>query len=48
MHYDAYDFSNNGQPTIVSKDPEVDLTTFKHNFMTDIDIGELRKYYNCS
>ena len=48
MHYDSYAFSNNGQPTIVAKQSGITLThTSVKNGISDIDVGEIRKRYNC-
>ncbi len=51
MHYAAYDFSINGQPTIVSKDPSVPLTDPADRpddlIMTNSDILGVERFYQC-
>jgi len=51
MHYGPYDFSTNGQPTIVPKDSSVVLKTSylktDAEVMTDSDILAIQRYYSC-
>ena len=51
MHYAAYDFSTNGQPTIVPKDTSVPLTDPalrpKDLLMTNSDILGVERFYQC-
>ena len=49
MHYDSYAFSKNGQQTIVPKQAGVSLlASWQKNTLTETDIAEIRKYYNCN
>jgi hypothetical protein len=45
MHYSKTAFSVNGQPTIITKDPNVWIG--QRNGLSAIDIQEIRRYYNC-
>jgi hypothetical protein len=48
LHYDNNAFSTNGQPTIVAKQAGVTLLhSSKKSTITDTDVGEIRKRYNC-
>ena len=48
MHYDSYAFSNNGKPTMLAKQPGVELVdNYKDTTISDIDVGEIRKAYRC-
>jgi len=47
MHYTGDSFSNNGKPSMVSKLSGVTLgQTTKHG-MTDYDVDQIKKYYEC-
>jgi hypothetical protein len=45
MHYGAYDFSSNQQPTITPKQSGV--TIGQRVQLSATDIAEIRSYYNC-
>ena len=45
MHYDGSLFSKNGLPTMVPKQPWA--TLIDTQVLTDIDVYEIRKLYNC-
>ncbi|MBD5001990.1 hypothetical protein GUF49_10645, partial [Xanthomonas citri pv. citri] len=45
MHYDAYAFSSNGQPTIVPTDPNAQIG--QRLALSAIDIAKLKTMYNC-
>ena len=45
MHYGAYSFSANQQPTIVPKRSGV--TIGQREKLSDVDIAEIRNYCNC-
>lgn len=48
MHYDNYAFSKNGQPTIVAKKPGVTLLpSYKKFMLTQTDVAEIKRRYNC-
>lgn len=45
MHYNTKDFSKNGLPTVV---PKVEGTVIgQRRHLSEIDIREVRKLYNC-
>lgn len=46
MHYDAYAFSTNGQPTIVAR--QTGVTMGQRNTLSAIDAQTVRLLYNCS
>ena len=46
MHYQSTAFSINGQPTILPINP-ISTPTGNKNVLSEIDVGEIRKYYNC-
>jgi len=46
MHYSAYAFSSNGQPTIVGKDGSTDLGN--NEGFTALDIEKVNKLYECT
>ena len=46
MHYSKTAFSINGQPTIEPLQPNVKIG--QRYYLSDIDIEEIRLYYNCS
>jgi hypothetical protein len=45
MHYGAYDFSYNKQPTITPK--QSGATIGQREKLSATDIAEIRAYYNC-
>ena len=45
MHYDAYAFSRNGQPTIVPRTSRVAIG--QRQGLSATDIAEIRDYYSC-
>lgn len=48
MHYAANAFSTNGLPTIEPLEPGIELVhSSRRPSLSDIDVQELRKYYNC-
>ena len=46
MHYQSTAFSSNGQPTILPTVSGVPATG-NRQVLSSIDVGEIRKYYNC-
>lgn len=49
MHYEWNAFSTNGQATVVALQPGVNLVNASQKkSLTDIDIAEIRKYYDCA
>jgi len=45
MHYGQTSFTSNGQPTMIPK--KADAKIGQREKLSDIDIAEIRKYYNC-
>lgn len=44
MHYNSYDFSNNGQPAVLAKDGS---QVGSEGYLTGNDIEKLKRMYNC-
>jgi hypothetical protein len=47
MHFDSGAFSFNSRPTIQALNGAQLLPAHQKYFLTDIDVQEIRKYYNC-
>ena len=47
MHYEWNAFSTNGKATIEALDGTELLPAYKKDNLSDIDIAEIRKAYNC-
>lgn len=48
MHYEWNAFTKNGEATVISLDPSVELVNAAYKTgLTDIDVNELRAYYKC-